>query len=163
MIYNQKLYDTGLSHIEKGQEKHDQPRLENTHRRSGQARQARKDALRQIIVGKMCVTCAQDQDLSKTFKTMKSVSDMVSILSNAVYQQSREDKSIGHDLRDINIGTFNYLKEELQTAQSKEFLGFLMDAISGNVPSEKEVKIELKKAMEQKLDEQIQILKNTQM
>jgi hypothetical protein len=54
---------------------------------------------------------------------MKSVSDMISILSNAVYQQSRDDKSIGHELRDINMRTFNYLKKELQTTESKEFLG----------------------------------------
>ena len=141
MIYNHKLYNTGISHIEKGQEKHDQPRLENTYKRSTQAQHARKDALRQIIVGRMCATCAQDQELSKSFKTMKSVSDMVSRFSNAVYQQSRVDKNIGYELRDINLDTFDFLNDDMRTSVNKEFLGFLVDAIKGNMPSEKEMKI----------------------
>ena len=141
MIYNQKMYEIGLSHVEKGQEKYDQPRLENTYRRSNMAQNSRKDALRQIFIGKMCMTCSQDMELSKVYKTMKSVSDMISRFSNAVYQQSREDKNIGKELKDINTETFNYLSEENKTNNNRAFLGFLIDTIQGNVPSEKETKI----------------------
>jgi predicted RNA methylase len=80
-------------------------------------------------------------ELSKVYKTMKSVSDMISRFSNAVYQQSREDKNIGKELKDINTETFNYLSEENKTNNNRAFLGFLIDTIQGNVPSEKETKI----------------------
>ncbi len=148
-MFNEKLQKIGLQTIQKGQEKYNQPRLENTHKRSAQAQNARKDALKEILIGELCVAVGQSSTYDGILKTKKAIVDLYTKVLGARYRQKRDTQQGDYDLRDCNEETFNYLLDQDKTEVNKLFLELLMNVVNKTTPDQTQVKI---KELETKVD-----------
>lgn len=148
-MFNEKLQKIGLQTIEKGKEKYNQPRLENTHKRAQQAQYARKDALKEILIGELCVAVGQSSAYDGIIKTKKAVVDMYDKVLSARYRQKRDTKQGDYDLKDCNEETFDYFLEEDKTEINKLFLDLLMSVVNKTTPDATKIKI---KELETKVD-----------
>jgi type I restriction-modification system DNA methylase subunit len=140
-VYNENLKKVGERTINSNQKEYDKPRVENTHRRARIACHARENAVEGIMLGKMCVACAEDKYLSDNFKAKTKIEEAINFVKSARYKEAKEHNERGYGLEHITDNTYTFLDDKLCKSLYKHFITVLSDVISPSLPDATSVKL----------------------